>query len=177
MSDILIEDGDLRLRRADPDDLDYILELQADPENAPFIIAFDREFHQNVIGGEKKSMTSLIIEKADGERCGYFLLNEYDKISYYIWHMIVDGKHKGRGLGHRALRLIKRWVFDVLNWHRLMIDSKDFNERALHLYKAEGFQQEALFREMLSVDGEYQNLIMLAILRREFDARKEEQSC
>ena len=167
MSEMLIDDGDLKLRRADLNDLNYILKLQADPENSLFIVSFDRDFHQNAVDGKAPGKTSIIIEQ-DGERCGYFLLDKYDQVSYYIWHMIIDNAHKGRGIGRRALRLLKRWVFDVLHWHRLMIDSKDFNQRAIHLYTSEGFKREALFREALLVNGQYQNLVVFAMLRQEY---------
>ena len=169
MSIVLIEDEHLKLRRAEPEDVDYILALQADPENAPFIIAFDREFHRAIIEGEKPSKLSMIVEDKGGERCGYFLIEQADALSIAMWHMIIGRGHKGQGMGHRALRLLKRWVFEVLKWHRLWIDCKDFNWRAIHLYSSEGFRQEALFREAILVDGEYQNLIIFAMLRREYE--------
>ena len=176
MSDILIEDGSLRLRRAELNDLNYILKLQTDPENSSFIISFDRDFHRAVLDGTEPLKMSVVIESA-GEHCGYFLLDKSDPISLGIWHMIIEHGFKGQGLGRRALRLLKRWAFDAAKWHRLWVDCKDFNHRAIHLYTTEGFRQEALFREMLLVDGEYQNLIVFAMLDWEFYARKEEQSC
>lgn len=169
MSEILIEDGDLRLRRADLNDLNYILKLQADPENSSFIVSFDRDFHKAILDGSDPLKMSTVLELSK-ERCGYFLLDKSDPVSMGIWHMIIERGHKGKGLGHRALQLLKRWTFDVARWHRLWVDCKDYNARAIHLYTSEGFRQEALFREALFVDGEYQNLIVFAILQREYEA-------
>ncbi|MBQ9479779.1 MAG: GNAT family N-acetyltransferase, partial [Selenomonadaceae bacterium] len=168
MSIILIEDDRLALRRAEPIDVDYILELQADPENAPYIIAYDREFHQTIIDGDDPNKLSIIVDDKDGARVGYFLLEQSDELSIEMWHMIIGRGHKGQGIGHRALRLLKRWVFEVLKWHRMWIDCKDFNWRAIHLYSSEGFRQEALFKEAVRVGDEYQNLIIFAMLEREY---------
>lgn len=108
MSEILIEDGDLRLRRADLNDLNYILKLQADPENSQFIVSFERDFHRAILDGGDPLKMSLVIEQSN-KPCGYFLLDKSDPVSMGIWHMIVERGHKGQGLGHRALQLLKHW--------------------------------------------------------------------
>lgn len=84
--------------------------------------------------------------------------------------MIID--RKGQGYGHEAMQLLKAWAFTELNFHRAWLDCKDYNERALHLYESEGMQREGLIRETLLTDGVYENLVVLGILDREYQARK-----
>ncbi len=166
MSEILIENAELRLRRAEPDDLEYILGLQNDPENAPFIVPFERENWIEILDGRAEPKLAAIAELHNGERCGYILIDHFDDISIYLWHLVIGSK--GHGVGHETLRLLKRFVFDVLNRHRLLIDCETTNSRALHLYDSEGFRREGLFRESVCIGGEYKDLIIFAMLRHEY---------
>lgn len=166
MAEILIEGDGLRLLRAEPSDLEYILELQSDEENAPFILPFERERWTEILDGRAQPKLPIIVETSDGARCGYMLIDHFDEISMYLWHLVIG--LKGRGFGHGALRLLKRLVFDKLKWHRLLIDCETTNARALRLYDSEGFRREGLFRESVIIGGEYKDLVIFAMLRREY---------
>ena len=163
MQDILAEGPRLRLRRADPSDLDYILKLEYDPENVKYIVPFDPE-----------SMDAIAEEKATGERAGYFLINGLKTDAHEMeWtHVVID--KKGQGYGHEAMKLLKMYCFDVRKFHRAWLDCKDYNARALHLYESEGLLREGLFRETILTNGVYENLVVLAMLDREYEARKAE---
>ena len=174
MAEVLIEGDGLRLRRAAPSDLEYIIALQNDPENAPFILPFERERWIEILDSKAASKIAALIETLDGERCGYLLLDHFDEISMYLWHLVIGRGHKGRGVGHGALRLLKRFVFDELKWHRLWIDCETTNARALRLYDSENFRREGLFRESVIIGGEYKDLIIFAMLDREY---REAKSC
>ena len=173
MQDILAEGPRLRLRRADVSDLDYILKLEYDAENVKFIVPFDKDFHTKILeGAVEESMDVIAEEKATGERVGYFLINGLKTDAHEIeWTHVVIQK-KGRGYGHEAMKLLKRYCFDVRKFHRAWLDCKDYNERALHLYESEGMLREGLFRETILTNGVYENLVVLAILDREYAARK-----
>ena len=70
------------------------------------------------------------------------------------------------------MKLLKTYCFDVKKFHRAWLDCKDYNDRALHLYESEGMLREGLFRETILTNGVYENLVVLAILDREYAARK-----
>lgn len=173
MNDILYEGPRLRLRRADLTDLDYILELEYRAENVKYIVPFDRLFHTKVLEGKvEESMDVLAEEIATGERVGYFLINGLKTEAKEIeWtHVVID--KKGRGYGHEAMKLLKAWSFETLGFHRAWLDCKDYNARALHLYETEGMLREGLIRETILTDGRYENLVILGLLAREYEARK-----
>lgn len=175
MNDILYEGPRLRLRRADLMDLDYILELEYRAENVKYIVPFDKLFHTKVLEGHvEESMDVLAEEIATGERVGYFLINGLKTEAKEIeWtHVVVD--KKGCGYGHEAMKLLKAWSFDVLGFHRAWLDCKDYNARALHLYETEGMLREGLIRETIVTNGRYENLVILGMLAREYQARKAE---
>ena len=172
MADILYTGSRLRLRRAGLDDLDYIMKLEYDPANLPFIVPFDRAFHTKLIEEGKAAMDVIVEECSSGDPVGYLMINGLTSEAREIeWtHVIID--RKGQGYGHEAMQLLKAWAFTELNFHRAWLDCKDYTERALHLYESEGMQREGLIRETLLTDGDYENLVVLGILDREYQARK-----
>ena len=172
MAEILREGPRLRLRKADFDDLDFILGLQQAEDNRPFIVAFDRDFHTKVMEIGKASMDVIVEEKATGERVGYFLVGGLTTEAKEMeWTHVIIAK-KGLGYGHEAMKLLKAWAFEDRKFHRAWLDCKDYNARALHLYESEGMVREGLIRETLLTNGVYENLVVLGILDREYEARK-----
>ncbi|BAL84284.1 putative N-acetyltransferase [Selenomonas ruminantium subsp. lactilytica TAM6421] len=173
MAEILITGPRLRLRRADTADLDYIIDLEYAEDNLPFIVPFDRAFHENIMTKGEASMDVIIEETATGEKVGYFMVAGLKTEAKEMeWTHVIVGK-KGLGYGHEAMKLIKKWCFEVKKFHRAWLDCKDYNERALHLYESEGMVREGLIRETIVTNGVYENLVILGILDREYTARQE----
>ena len=169
---ILADGKRVYLRVAEESDIDTIMKWETDDENLKFIVPFSREDHLNVIKNPKTAMDIMIIEKEGDNPIGYFWIQGLELDSKEIeWTHIVIEK-KGQGFGHEAMKLIKRYTFETLKAHRGWMDSKDYNERALHLYESEGLQREGLIRETLFINGVYENLVVLGILDREYFDRK-----
>ena len=163
----------LRLREAGPEDMDYIMALEYDPENLGCIVPFDREFHEKIMEAAA-SMDIIVEELATGEPVGYFMVQGLETDAREMeWTHVIIGK-KGMGYGHEAMKLIKAWAFEAKRFHRAWLDCKDYNQRALHLYEAEGMQREGLIRETILTNGVYENLVILGILDREYLARRAE---
>ena len=167
MNEILIEGQRLKLRRANLDDLNYIMTLQAAPENLKFIVPFDENYHRAIINSDGSEKLDVIVEEvATSQSVGYFMLRELDSPCAEYTHVII-GK-KGIGYGREALNLLLAWTFDVKKFHRVWIDCKDYNSVALHLYESLGFVREGFLREIILTDGVYENLIVLGMIDREF---------
>lgn len=174
-ANILVTGDRLRLRRAAAKaDLDYIIDLEYAAENVKFIVPFDRDFHEKIINDSKASIDIIVEEIATGEKVGYLLLTGLKTDAKEAeWTHVIIGK-KGQGYGHEAMKLLKKLVFAELKFHRAWLDCKDYNERALHLYESEGMVREALLRETIITNGVYENLVVLGILDREYEARKQQ---
>ena len=171
---IIVEGSRLRLRRAEEQDIEYIMKLEYGPENLPFIVPFPRELHMEVIRSGQDAMDIIVEKRETGEPVGYLWVAGLQNTSNEIeWtHVIIE--KKGQGYGHEAMKLLKMWTFDVLKAHRAWMDCKDYNDRALHLYESEGMVREGLIRETILTEGVYENLVILGILDREYAARKEQ---
>lgn len=171
LSGILQTGPRLQMRRAEEADLDYIMELEYAPDNLPFIVPFDREFHTQLMTGVG-ALDAIVEERETGISVGYLLISGLATEAREIeWtHFIMDVK--GKGYGHETMKLLKAWSFDTLGFHRAWLDCKDYNERALHLYQSEGMIREGLIRETILTEGRYENLVVLGMLEREFRARQ-----
>lgn len=81
---------------------------------------------------------------------------------------IGDPKHRGKGYGTDALRLILRYGFCELNLHRIGLDVISYNGRAIRAYQKAGFQVEGTMREAVQRDGHKYDRILMSILRNEY---------
>lgn len=171
MKNIFIEGERLRLRRAEIEDLNFIVELQHKPENIKFVVPFSEKFHTEIINSDNTENMDVIAEEiATGAAVGYFMLCNLYGSSVEIRHVIID--KKGAGYGRESLNLLLQWIFEIRKFHRAWLDCKTYNERALHLYESCGFLREGISRECIFFNGVYEDLINLSILDREYFAKK-----
>ncbi|XEC94472.1 GNAT family N-acetyltransferase [Paenibacillus tarimensis] len=82
--------------------------------------------------------------------------------------LVVDDK--GKGIGKKALRLIKKWAFEELRAKRLWLNVKVSNSRAKYVYESEGFSLEGTLRECLKNDNKFESLYIMSILRSEYES-------
>ena len=113
-------------------------------------------------------MDVIVEERKTSKSVGYFMLSDLDnphnKVEFT--HVIID--KKGCGYGRESLKALLKWSFHIKNLHRVYLDCKTYNEVALHLYESVGFKREGIMREIICVNGVYEDLILLSILDREF---------
>jgi RimJ/RimL family protein N-acetyltransferase len=77
---------------------------------------------------------------------------------------------KGQGYGRACLRLLAQMAFRDLGAHRFWLDVKSANTRALALYRSEGFVEEGRLRESVKSGSGYDSLIVLSMLKDEYEA-------
>lgn len=172
MKKILIKGQRLQFVQATEDDLPYIMEVENRKGNIEYIIPYSLDEHKKTINSVDAS--HLIIEKiASSEKIGFLMLHGLNSPHKEIeWHrIIVDDKDKGYGT--ETLALLKKLSFDILKFHRAVLDAKDYNKRALHVYEKAGLKREAFLRETILNNGVYENLVVLAILEDEYQREKE----
>jgi RimJ/RimL family protein N-acetyltransferase len=171
---IVREGAQVRLRIAEERDLDFIVASEAEPENARYIVADSRAYHQDTL--DSPAAVHFIVERNDtGAAIGFLMAagrNSPDHEQY--WRRVIINE-RGKGYGKEALRLLMDWAFGEAGAHRAWLDCKDYNDRALHVYESLGMKREGLLRDTIFVDGKYENLVVLAILEpewRELKARE-----
>jgi len=156
-------------------DLDYVVSVEQDGANRPFITPWERLQHEGAL--RFADSRHFIIERGNqGERVGFVILqgcrNPHGSVE--LKRMVLQAK--GQGLGRACLRLLKQLAFSQLQAHRFWLDVKALNTRALQLYEHEGFVEEGRLRESVRVQIEgadgYDSLIVMSMLDREYQARR-----
>jgi len=151
-------------------DLDYVITVETDQHNLPFITPWERTQHEGAV--RFPDFRHFIVEAgAEYDRSGFIILqgcrNQHRSVE--LKRMVLQAK--GKGLGRACVRLLKQMVFRDLHAHRFWLDVKTLNSRALSLYATEGFVEEGRLRESVKLDEGYDSLIVMSMLDREYQAR------
>ena len=156
--------AELRLRPTGEDDLDYVVAAEADPDNAPFLAPSPRDEH---LGFLRDPRQRHLIAEAGERPVGFALLRLHpEDRAVELRRLAVT--EKGRGYGRAALRLAIAHAFEEHDAHRLWLDVKPHNERALTLYRGAGFVEEGLLRDALYYGDRFESLIVMSMLRPEW---------
>lgn len=172
-------DGALRLalRPTLLSDLDYVLAVETDGANLPFITPWERTQHESAV--RFPDFRHFVVEAGPRfERAGFVILQgcRNPHRSVELKRIVLQREGQGQGLGRGCVRQLKRMAFDDLRAHRFWLDVKSLNERALALYRSEGFVEEGRLRESVRLmhtgaDG-YDSLVVMSMLDREYQARR-----
>jgi RimJ/RimL family protein N-acetyltransferase len=82
----------------------------------------------------------------------------------------------GRGLGTDAVNALLDFAFGELRLERIYLHVFDYNPRAIRSYEKSGFVREALLRRSRFHRGAHHDVIVMAILRTEWDALDRKRS-
>ncbi|WP_258206773.1 GNAT family N-acetyltransferase [Paenibacillus radicibacter] len=173
----ILEGQGIVLRYAMESDIDEYLVMLNDPESTR-LTGSQQEFSRERIEAWLRKISIPSDERADfmivstetGELIGEVVLNEMDTInrSANIRIGIQGTAHRGKGYGTEAMRLMIGYGFEKLGLHRIHLGVFVFNPRAIHVYEKLGFKREGVERDVLYLDGEYQDMIKMSILEDEY---------
>ncbi|MGY5878878.1 MAG: GNAT family protein [Candidatus Thorarchaeota archaeon] len=82
---------------------------------------------------------------------------------------IQNPDNQSKGYGTDATRVILWVAFNILGLHSVYLDTMEDNERAIRTYEKVGFKQVGILRETEFIDGDYKGLLVMDILREEFE--------
>ena len=164
----------LRLRPTMLSDLDYVVSVETDAHNLPFITPWERTQHEGAV--RFPDFRHFIVEAGAGySSAGFVILQGCRNPQRSVELKRIVLQAKGHGLGRACVRQLKQMAFRDLHAHRFWLDVKQLNSRALALYASEGFVEEGRLRESVrvTVDGAdgYDSLVVMSMLDREYAAR------
>ena len=162
----------ITLRRAEPRDLDFLLELMNSDDvvqNLAVVRPRDREGLAEEIErsqAEPQEYGRFVIE-VDGEPAGlmgFQVANKRSRIAN-LGSLAVHPSFRGRRLADEAARLFQRHLLFELGYHRLQLEIYGFNDRAQrHAERAgfvkEGVRRKAYWRNDEWVDGVIYGLVL-----------------
>jgi RimJ/RimL family protein N-acetyltransferase len=165
----VIEGNGLRLRRARPEDVDFLLELTTHEDVEPYLAGSRprdrRGVREEIERSEQEpdEFGRFVLEvEQEGEWqpagvMGFELANRRSRIAN-LGNLAIHPDHRGRHLADDAAKVFQRHLLFDLGYHRLELEIYGFNERAQrHAERAgfirEGVRRRAYWRHERWVDG------------------------
>jgi RimJ/RimL family protein N-acetyltransferase len=173
------EEG-LRLRRAEPDDLDFLLELMSHEEVEPYLAVIRPRDRDGLAAEIERSQAEpeefgrfLIEVEEDGEwrragLMGFQVANRRSRIAN-LGSLAVHPDFRGRRLSDRAARLFQRHLIFELGYHRLQLEIYGFNERALRHAERAGFVREGVRRKAYDRHGAWADGVIYGLVREDLE--------
>ncbi len=129
-------------------------------------------FLRGILNGDAGGVNLVIAERESLKYFGQCNLMLIDNTARKAELAIVIGReHHGRGYGYEAINLLLDFGFHQMNLNRVYLKVHEDNARAIRLYERVGFAHEGRLRQEMFRDGRYQDLLVMGILRDEFEAK------
>jgi RimJ/RimL family protein N-acetyltransferase len=164
------------LRRANPSDTDFLLELLGDEDVRPFLGPRTAATRDEVLEEIERSLAEpgafgrFVIE-LDGERAGalgFHVANERSRIAR-LERLAVHPRFRGRRLADEAARRFQRLLLGELGFHRVELEIYAFNERACAHVERAGFVREGRKRRAYLKDGEWVDSVLYALVAEDLE--------
>lgn len=170
---------DIELREITKDDLEMIRLWRNSKEVSQYMYTenqisteeqqkwFDRISH------DKTSMYWII--QYDTKPLGVVSISEINKVfdSCFWAFYLGDSSVRGVGIGAKVEYHIISYVFDTLQLNKLCCEVLTTNEKVIKMHEKFGFRKEAYYRDHVLKNGQYYDVIGLAILKRDWQQIKE----
>ena len=165
------------LRALERDDLPFLHVLMNDLETQALVsehppvpmsmAAIEAEFDRAASAGSEEPIRFVV--ELDGERVGRCVVYAIDRYARNCRiGVTLARERRGAGLGTDVVRTLLDYAFRVLDMHKVALESLATNEAGLATWRSCGFVEEARLREHAWYDGEYADMVHMAILRSEW---------
>ena len=159
------------IRRARPDDVDFLVELVTHEDVEPFLAAIRAKGRAEILeeiarSADDPEAFGVFVIEVEGERAGTVRFERANRRSRIadLGGFAVHPMFRGGRVSDTAARLFQHHLIDDLGFHRLQLEIYGFNERALrHAERAgfvrEGVRRKAYWRNDEWVDGVLYGLV------------------
>jgi RimJ/RimL family protein N-acetyltransferase len=174
------ETGDVRLRRAAPADVDFLLELATHEDVEPYLAVVRPRDREGVLAEVERSQSEpqrfgrFVVEVRDGGAwrragvMGFEVANERSRIAH-LGNLAIHPDFRGRHVSDEAARLLQRHLIFDLDYHRLQLEIYGFNERAQRHAERAGFVHEGARRKAYWRHGEWVDGVLYGLVREDLD--------
>ncbi len=162
------------LRPFRPGDVEPIWRARLDPvmwartTAAPYVPETLEHYRAKYAAPDKDTSAQFAVE-VDGAlvgRAGLFGVDDLARTAEVGLSLLPDAR--GKGHGRDCLRVLLGYAFRSRNLRRVHLQSVAGNEPALRAYRAVGFVEEGRLREHAWVEGAYDDVVLMAVLRSEW---------
>jgi len=178
----ILNTRDLRLRPSNPSDAESIFTMLSDPQSMKYwsdqpikdlaaaVKVLNKDLESDAQGN---SMCWAITFNGQDKMIGKCILFQFSQphrraeIGY-----ILNREYWRQGLMHQALEAVIDFAFNTLKLHRIEADVDTENAGSLRLLEKLGFIREGLLKERWFVYDEWQDSVVLGLLKQDWLAKK-----
>jgi RimJ/RimL family protein N-acetyltransferase len=167
---------EVRIRRAEPGDADFLLELMTHEDVQPYMAVIRPKDRDGVLAEIERSQTEpeefgrFVIE-LDGGRAGamgFEVANRRSRIAN-LGSLAVHPDFRGRRLADEAARLFQRHLIFDLGYHRVQMEIYGFNERAQRHAERAGWVREGVRRKAYHRHGDWVDSVIYGLVREDLE--------
>jgi ribosomal protein S18 acetylase RimI-like enzyme len=131
---------DVTRRPTRDEDLDFVLALESQPENARFVGQWSRDEHRDAMARPDREHW-ILADARSRERLGYLIAFDLraQHCGVYVKRIVSDVKSKG--VGREAMRGFAHHAFEDLAAPFVWLSVDQDNERGKRCYRALGFAE------------------------------------
>ena len=180
----ILDTRDLRLRPSNPTDAEGMFAMLSDTQSMKYwsdkpikdlsaaVEVLNKDLESDA---QDNSMCWAITLNGQDKMIGKCILFQFDKANQRAEiGYILNRQYWRQGLMHQALEAVIDFAFNTLELHRIEADVDTENASSIGILEKLGFRREGLFRERWFVYDEWQDSVMLGLLKQEWLARKSE---
>jgi len=170
----------VRIRRAEPGDLQFLLELMTHEDVEPYMSVRRAKDRESLLQEIERSLaepqdTGRFVVEAEEDgvwkpagTMGFDVANRRSKIAN-LGGLAIHPAFRGRRLADEAARALQRHLLFDLGFHRLQLECYGFNERAIRHAERAGFVREGVKRKAYRRHGEWVDGIMFGLVREDLE--------
>jgi RimJ/RimL family protein N-acetyltransferase len=171
----------VRLRRAEPDDLDFLLELTTHEDVDPYLAVLRARDRDGLLDEIERSQREpeefgrFVVEvedDGDWQRVGvlgFELRNRRSRIAH-LGNLAIHPDFRGRHLADEAAAQLQRHLIFDLGFHRLELEIYGFNERAQRHAERAGFIREGVRRKAYWRHDDWTDGVLYGLVREDLEA-------
>jgi RimJ/RimL family protein N-acetyltransferase len=176
----VIQGDGIRLRRAEWEDVDFLVELLTHEDVEPFLAGAASRDRAGILDEIDRSLAApeeygrFVVEVEEGGEwrragaMGFELRNRRSRIAF-LQRLAVHPDFRGRRLADAAARLLQRHLIFDLDFHRLELEIYGFNERAIAHAERSGFVKEGVKRRAYLRHGDWTDGVLFGLTREDLE--------
>ena len=165
------------IRRAEPSDVDFLLELMTHEDVDPYMAVVRPRDRDGLLAEIERSQAEpqefgrFVIE-VDGKPAGlmgFNVANARSRIAN-LGSLAVHPDFRGRHVADEAARIFQRHLIYDLGFHRLQLEIYGFNERAQRHAERAGFVKEGVRRKAYDRHGEWVDSVIYGLVLEDLES-------
>ncbi|MFX1489889.1 MAG: GNAT family N-acetyltransferase [Promethearchaeota archaeon] len=131
------------------------------------------ESKKYIVQSDSKSRKIVMFEiwhKRDQKPIGYCEIGDFSwqNRNAYIGFLIGEIEYWGQKIGTELTKLLVDYGFKELNFHKITAEALSANTGSQRCLEKNGFKHQGTLKEDMFVDGEYMDMLLYGILKKEW---------